>query len=229
MLCHGEVFKLGRRPYALAGGYWEHSRRSARNRVLAAILPRRSTGEYLQLLIAEPAHAAIGFKLMLNQCKSRPYIWPLVTAHSIRAVLVSRQNVLKTLVSRRVAEATGVYHVSQSLRSDRAATARVASRIRIGTASLSSDLRQIEEESAEWRRRLEHDKVPHIEIVYENYARDIDKGNERVQAFLGVGQRKLHSDLEKVNPDGLADVIENYDEVARTLRQTQYAYCLDKS
>ena len=80
-------------------------------------------------------------------------------------------------------------------------------------------------ETAKWRRRLENLEV--MEVVYEEYVRDQASWNARVLEFLQVPVQDLNSDLKKVNPDVLRDLVTNFDEIADVLRQSPYAFCLD--
>ena len=226
ILCHGEVFKLGKRPYSLVGGYWEYSRRNLRNRIRSLVRTREFARDYLTQLYADPSHGAIGLKLMLNQCKLRPYIWSLLTELDVKAVMVRRRNVLKTLVSRRAAEVSGVYHVSGTLPTQSAVSTWVAKRIQVNTDTLLGDLGAIEAESAEWLERLKP-RVEFIEVVYEDYVRGVNEGNRKILEFLGVPQMRLYSDLEKVNPDKLGELVSNYEAVERMLTGTRFAECLD--
>ena len=46
-------------------------------------------------------------------------------------------------------------------------------------------------------------------------------------AFLGIAQQPMHSKLVKMNPELLREMITNYDEVSRRIRQTEFADLLD--
>jgi LPS sulfotransferase NodH len=162
---------------------------------------------------------------MLNQCKSRSYLWPLITKHDVKVILVTRRNVLKTLVSRRAAAATGVYHVSASLPAKTAVANWVASPVSIDSSTIIQDLDKIAGESVEWRGRLEH--LDFMELIYEQYVQDQPSWNAKVLDFLKVSRRTLNSDLKKVNPDILRNLVANYDEIDAVVRRSSYSYCLD--
>src|SRR5688500_10261144 len=134
--CRGEVFKLGKSPYALPGGYWAFTRQDASHRLEAALFPRRSFRNFLDNLYGQRACRAVGFKLMLNHCTSRPYLWPLIAEHGVKVVLVTRRNVLKTLVSRCAAAVSGVYHVSTSLQAKSAVADWVPRAVKIDSATV---------------------------------------------------------------------------------------------
>jgi hypothetical protein len=219
--CVGEAFKLGKKPYKEAGGFWHYSHRSIADRLRSIFLPGRSTLRYLDDLFADPRYEAIGFKLMLNQCRSRPYLWPALRDRNIRALLVSRRNVLKTLLSRLTAAQSGVYHVSKTLEQPTAVSSWKASRIHVDPSTVNQKLDAIESEHDDWLSMLS-DVVPYCDIVYEDYVADMEAFNRSILDFLDVRYRPLHSDLRKVNPDKLEDIIENYDEIAATLAGTRH-------
>ena len=50
--------------------------------------------------------------------------------------------------------------------------------------------------------------------------------NSTILAFLGVPNVPLESDLKKVNPDNLSELIENYDDVVKRLRDSRFAQFL---
>ncbi len=224
IVCHGEVFKLGKKPYTLTGGYWAFTKRDAAHRLNAALLPRRSCRVFLDLLYEHRHCSAVGFKLMLDQCEARPYLWPLVRRHQVKTILVTRRNLLKTLVSRRTAAATGVYHVSDSLPAKSAVANWVARPVRIEAATVIRDLEMIAEEAVKWRRSLEN--LQFMELIYEEYVLDQAYWNSRVLEFLKVPAQELKSDLTKVNPDVLRDLVTNFDEISDVVRQSPYSFCI---
>jgi Sulfotransferase family len=224
IVCHGEVFKTGRSPYALPDGYWAFSRRSRFARVKAFFRPRASTAEFLHHVFDRPECHAVGFKLMLSHCKSRPYLWQQVSDHVAAVVLMTRKNVLKTLVSRRAAAKSGVYHVSASLPVKTAVRDWSGEAVSLDVATLLQDLDDIAAEPDEWRRLIGGSDS--LEVTYEDYVECQPDWNSRVLGFLDVRALPLHSDLKKVNPDSLRALVANYDQVAQVLRQSPYAFCL---
>jgi Sulfotransferase family len=222
ILCRGEVFLLGNNPYREEGGYWHYTRQSLQNMALALLRPSLSTKHFLDDLYSDTAHSAIGFKLMLNHCLSRPYILPRLFEHNVKAILVCRRNVLRTLVSRRAAADSGVYHVSNSLEKRTAVEHWTAPKIMIDIATLIRDLQAIGAEHQQWESILST-KVERIDVDYERYVRNPAAENSKILQFLGVPHAPLSSDLKKVNPRDLSSHIRNYAEVVATLQNTEYA------
>lgn len=223
--CRGEVFKLGKRPYTLPDGYWAFSRRTVLSRVRATVQRRASTQRYLSELYGRTDVEATGYKLMLNQCCSRPYIWSQTQAYDVSVIHMTRRNVLKTLVSRQAAARSGVYHVSATLPVKSAVKDWAARSVILDSSTLLGELDAIAAESLEWRRRIGRSRF--MDLHYEDYVADQGRWNNLILEFLGVSAQPLHSDLKKVNPDSLGALVANFDEVAALLRHSQYAYCLE--
>jgi LPS sulfotransferase NodH len=153
-----------------------------------------------------------------------PFLWPLICHYKIRAVLVTRENVLKTLVSRRAAAASGVYHVSATLPAKTAVPTWQGRSVAIDPTTIISELNAIARQRDEWIGALQN--VEYIELVYEDYVQDQLSWNNRVLDFIRVSRRALTSDLQKVNSNELRDVIANYDQVADVLQDSPYSHCL---
>jgi LPS sulfotransferase NodH len=65
--------------------------------------------------------------------------------------------------------------------------------------------------------------VPFLEVSYESLVADHDTETLKVLKFLGIDKfMLLTSELVKVNPDSLEDIIENYSEVKQTLINTEF-------
>jgi len=228
IMCCGEVFNLGKSAYSLEDGYWWHSNIDIKHKLRAFFRPQKATAMYIDQLYSNTQFAAIGFKFMLNQCLTRPHIWSLLTKKNLKVLLVRRHNALKTLVSRRTAAESGVYHVSKTLPARSAVKEWTGSSIKINATTLIDDLNAINSETAAWRTRLD-DKIEYIDIDYEEYVDDMEAGNRKILNFLDVRQLPLTSDLKKVNRDDLSTLISNYGEVAKVLQNTKYATYLDRS
>lgn len=224
IVCYGEVFQLGKSPYRLPGGYWAYTRRSAVGRIKAALRPRASFRDYLDQLYSQNNCRAVGFKLMLSHCIAKPYLWPMIKQYRVKSILVTRRNVLKILVSKRAAAASGVYHVSASLPVKTAVANWASQSVAIDPATIIQELDAIAHQQMQWRKLLEH--LEFMELVYEDYIQDQPSWNAKMLDFLGVPKQPLTSDLKKVNPDELRNLVSNYAEIVAVVRQSPYSYCL---
>ena len=72
--------------------------------------------------------------------------------------------------------------------------------------------------------RAEFADSPYIEVLYESFVQDREQETRRVLQFLGIDEFvSLSTNLVKLNPDSLDQIIENYQEVAQALQGTAYA------
>ena len=68
----------------------------------------------------------------------------------------------------------------------------------------------------------------HIEVFYEDLRQSRDQEIERILQHLGLhSDIPLTSNLLKLNPDKLEDILQNYAEVAVALRGTEFERYLD--
>jgi LPS sulfotransferase NodH len=222
--CRGEVFKLGRSPYALPDGYWAYTRASLRRRARALLAPRRSVDDFLADMYTHPGFAALGFKLMLSHYRARPYIWDSLLRHRPRIVLVHRRNHLRTLVSRRAAAATGVYHVSRTLPAKTAVASWKMKAVTLDPRTILAELDAIAAEIGDWKALA--GRLDLLEVAYEDYVRDRKSENARLMRFLGVKVQDLSSDLERISPENIADAVANLAEIAPVLQKSPHAHCL---
>ena len=64
---------------------------------------------------------------------------------------------------------------------------------------------------------------PRLEISYESLVANRDAETRRVLQFLDIDEFiSLDTDLVKLNPDSLEDIIENYEQVAQALKDTPF-------
>lgn len=201
-----------------------------------------------------PDVRAVGFKYRYGAAAWFPGLQDqLIADRELRVVHLQRHNLLRSLVSARIAQDTGAWFDRAKQRPGklrprtllRAARhpLRVAERLRRPAAQPRpswKDRREpitisLEEcayalETFEQQAR-EHDALfhehPMLAVWYEDLAERRDETLEQVQGFLGLEPRRLTVTLRKQNPEPLRELIANYDELAAALRPTRYAAFLD--
>ena len=133
-----------------------------------------------------------------------------------KAIHLVRSNYLKTLVSRLTAARSDIYHATKPIEVEK---------IHLVPESVFAELAKIRNLDEAWRLRIR--KFDRIEIKYDGIARHPDVEGIKICEFLRVDSKAtLKPDLVKINPDNLGDIIENYDEIAKLLTRTEFAYCL---
>ncbi len=220
--CLGEAFKafLPRGDVDVAdSGYRRYWSSSLGRRCAHYLRRERSVRTFLDELYGGTDCAAVGFKLMFNQLRQAPAILDYFEEHAVRCINVYRDNILKTLVSRLSARATGVFHATEK---------KARPKVTIQTAGLIERLTALEAEKTRWRD-LVGERLPMMRVSYEDFVRDRDVCGRQVLEFIGVAPQPLDSRLSKLNPDHLRDIVDNYEEIAALLASTPFARYLAES
>lgn len=195
---------------------------SVRSRFLAALLDPSGLPDGI---------SSVGFKVMYNQMSLWPrlaYLAPTVgrvfgdpalrnwlRKNDVLIIHTLRKNILKTLISHKLAAWSGQFHSRHTAVGDR--------RIVIPLLGLKARLRRIE--MAEIVARNTIRGLPAIEICYEDY---VDSGgseeDSRICGTLGlpIPAGGLTSPLRKVSSDDLRETVRNYDQVAEYLSGTRF-------
>lgn len=220
LICSGEVFKGGRRPYKHPDGYWFFCRATLLHRIRHYVARKRNVSEFLSQLLSRHGAAAIGFKLMFSHARRYPEVVEFIKTGGLSVVHVTRRNVLKTLISRDVARATGVYHRTAE------STERGQAAISLDPMTLVERLDGVVREEQAWDSLLRgHPAL--IKVCYEDFVNDREVATQRLLNFLGLGFVELNSPLQRLSPSDMRLIIANYDDVAAVLQATPYRSLLE--
>jgi hypothetical protein len=159
------------------------------------------------------------FKAMYNQLE-RPFCLRYLRDHEeIRVVHLRRRNLLKL-------------HVSTLLMPKRrelqANTPVDLIRIRVNPAKAIANMRIARARYERFERIF--DRHPRLPVTYESLIDGQTLRHEtgrRICEFLGVRPRPMRSELVKMNPESLRQVVTNYDELAAQVSRTEFAELLD--
>jgi LPS sulfotransferase NodH len=172
--------------------------------------------DFLSQLYADKHNAeAIGYKVNYSQLNRYSAIISWIKQNDIKIIHLIRINLLKRLVSHKIANARNLLHSTQAVE---------PIKIRIDPTELVNDFRRRQSRFEKYEKRFSEDfKVPFLEVAYESLVEDFDSEIHKVLEFLGVDKLiTLTSEFVKVNPDSLEDIIENYNEVKQVLINTEF-------
>ncbi len=194
-----------------------------------------------------PSIRAVGFKLIDAHIWGFAGLAKLLAAdRELLVVHIRRNNLLRELVSLRLAEATGEWagrrrtvpaQLLLALRRPsraRGALAQVLRRLRNGPALRAVTLTR--EECERWfleaELRAEHferlfAEHPRVAVRYEELVAHRDETLEQVQRFLGVEPVTLSVTTRRQNPEPLRELLVNYDELREAFRGTAAAAFFD--
>lgn len=222
---HPEVYCPGE---MLAGGHVHipglvyrsrYATKAYRYLTSGAVFPTRMMDRYF----ARTDRPVMAFKAMYNQIRP-PWTLRYLREHTeIRVLHLRRHNLLKQYVSH------ALIHVKRDDHWDPHTTAPVKpASIVVSTEDALRYLRRLRAEHDAHERMFAHH--PRLSLTYESMidGNALAAGVARdICDFLSIAQQPMHSKLVKLNPERLREMITNYDEVSRRIRQTEFADLLD--
>ena len=197
---------------------------------------------------------AVGFKLLVfGQAGAFDGLLPhLVEDRQIRVLYLRRRNVLKRLVSLKLAEATGVWAdlpkprpqltpamvLRAARRPLRAATKFrgllqpakprpkvVRPHVSVSKKELFGAIIGARQNAAHYDMLFRDHQV--LTLFYEDLVEQRDETFRQAQEFLGVEPGPLTVSLVKQNPEPLPELLSNYDELFEAYRNSKHAWMFD--
>lgn len=170
--------------------------------------------------VKPPFIKAVGFKIFYYHPEDvdSKEVWErLINEKDIKVIHLKRENILRTLVSRKIAEENDFWTQNSK-----------RSKISNKQISLSRDeCITFFEKTRNWEQQ--YDELfrdhPKIEVFYESLVNGQNHEElGRIQSFLGVKVKNLKTNLRKQNPENLAELIVNYDELEEGFRNTSWEH-----
>lgn len=164
---------------------------------------------------------AVGFKLFYPQLVVRPVAGlaeALVSTPGLRVVHLRRRNLLRVLVSNRIANRTGQM-AATSPAAAREAQSRVGT-LRLEPEDCESYFTLLEERAERCHALFDEESV--LSLEYEALVADRDAELGRVRAFLGLPPADGSTRLVKQGTRALADVLENLEELREHFRGSRW-------
>jgi hypothetical protein len=157
----------------------------------------------------------VGFKLFYYHLTEEE--WAKFLCHDeFKVIHLTRRNRLRTLLSLEIAMKTDQWKIragSNARSGDK--------RVSLNATDLVERIENIQRLEVDARERFKG--RPMLEVVYEDLTADPVAGFQRISEFLGLTDvdpgKNIH---KKQNPEGLKDLIINFDEVAKALTGTPY-------
>jgi LPS sulfotransferase NodH len=196
--------------------YYKYRNSSLKRQIAHRFNRNKLIYDFLSDLYAEHHNVrAVGFKVNYSQIKKYRVAISWVKQNDIKIIHLVRNNLLKRLVSHKIAHTRNRLHSTQPVE---------PIKVRIDPKILKKDFRK-RQRSFDKHRKLfiETLDVPFLEVSYESLVADHDTEIGKVLKFLGIDKfMPLTSEYVKVTPDSLEDIIENYSEVKQTLINTEF-------
>jgi LPS sulfotransferase NodH len=215
--CHREIF-LKRNEHS--DSYTSYRNASVKRRLLHYINRRALVSSYLERVYNDNIEGVdtSGFKFMYSQARFFPEAVAWLQKNNVSVIHLIRENFLRTIVSRGIAQARGVHHSDKELE-----------KLQISLQP-EATLREMNKMLADVdQHRTLFPNNPYMEVNYESFAENRDRESKRLLDFLGVrSNHSLSSKLVKINPHPLNELIENYTEIADSLSGTVFENFLDQ-
>lgn len=169
----------------------------------------------------------IGFCPSWGSAESDLWSWLATDGESggagVRVIHLRRQNLLRGIVSAKVAHKTKKWGTTAS-------GGHATDSGRKVTLDPQKLLRDFEAEARYARETDDHFKDrPIFQTTYEKLVRDPKSELKSIQQFLDLPVADLKTETRRQSVTPLAELVANYDEVADLLRSTQYSCLLDDS
>jgi LPS sulfotransferase NodH len=165
---------------------------------------------YFDVIFDQDQYKAIGFKLMLNQSKNP--IKRYIEKNDLKIMIVTRENILKTYISRETAKKSNIFHLKDYKKK--------VEKIHLDADQLIGKLKKIEKEN---ENLLCYTRKDFLHITYEAVLMSAGNEFKRMLRYIGVDEEFiLSSPLKKINPNTLPEIVANFSEVERLLMNTRY-------
>ena len=162
---------------------------------------------------------AKGFKIFYYHPNDdqTPDLWDdLMNMENLHVIHLKRLNVLRTLVSRKIAESQDLWEISDSMVLDSQNNKRVCMTVQ----ELSNGFQR----TRTWERTGDEmfGKHPLLTVHYEDLVESPEANFREISDFLGVRYVQPQTSLRKQNPEKLSDLLANYDELKDAFTGTEW-------
>ncbi len=199
-----------------AGGFFLYRMSSLSNRIRYYTNRYALVDDFLDEDVFSPHtdSPAVGFRLIYEMSSKYPQISQWVKQHDVKVIHLIRDNLLKTYIS----TVTAAIH---KMRHPREGAVIKTVKIHINPKELLKEL-NLRAALIDTQRRMFSDCRCH-EVYYENFVANRSEESVKLLRFLGVDEgHELTTDLLKINPELLADLVENYEEIRTILKGTPH-------
>ena len=204
-----------------AGGFFLYRMKNLSNRMRYYTSRYALVNDFLQddVFSSRAAFPATGFRLIYEMSEKYPQIAQWAKQNDARVLHLIRGNLLKTYIS----TVTAAIH---KMRHPREGAEIRTVKIHIDPQELLTELNK-RVALVEGQRQLFSSCRCH-EVFYEDFVADRAKESVKILRFLDVDAgRELTTDLLKINPESLSDLVENYEEICAVLKGTPHEKYLD--
>lgn len=170
-----------------------------------------------------------GFKLFYNHPDDSTdrEVWDILDAETdVKIIHIKRKNILRTYISKLVAEKTGAWNSSQEKDEKKSLDKKVF----VDIDHCLRELRTLKELETEYGPQ-KYSHHAYIELFYEDLVDNTGAELDRLFSFLeldthSIEKRKLN--LKRQNPEKMKNLVINYEEFEQSISSSEFATLLDE-
>ncbi len=160
----------------------------------------------------------VGVRVIYAEADKHPEILAWAKEHDVGIIHLIRENALKTIVSAETAQKRGLSHSTSKVK---------WVTVHLSPFKLKMQLTRLTQQIEKYQTVLKNTR--HLEVSYEALVARPEAETRRILDFLKLEQLgPLTTNLVKLNPNSLGDIIENYTEVKQALHGTAFEKFLDE-
>lgn len=156
---------------------------------------------------------ARGFKLMYSNINNAAYLWDFIKSAQIKIIVLTRNNVFKTILSRQRKAINRIAHVKETTSSFLPFSLRSSTLIQE-----MEELRSVNE-----NLNILAKEANSMHVFYEDFE-NWDEIMCKIQRFIGVDVISLEAVLKKVGAPRWQDEIINFEAIEKLLREANYGH-----
>ena len=165
---------------------------------------------------------ARGFKIFYYHPQDDPTcrLWDtLESMRDLHVIHLKRTNILRTIISRKIAARKGAWTSLSEQRHKQVGKAQL--KVTFTVQELREGFQQTRSWEENWDERFKHHA--HLNISYEDITQRRAEQFQAMFSFLGVSPRETVSDLQRQNPQDMRSLVDNYDELKIAFADTKWA------
>lgn len=160
----------------------------------------------------EDDSVAMGYKFSYNHLARYPVIEAWLRENNIHVIHYIRENLLKRYLSSETKKVRHIAHSTEPLK---------PVQIHIDSGKMKQDLARNTQQIAKYRAAFS--SQPYLEVLYESFCANQEAETRKVLQFLGINEFvPLQTTLVKINPNSIAQIVDNYDQLVQALRNTSF-------
>jgi len=154
----------------------------------------------------------MGYKFSYNHLARYPVIEAWLRENNIHVIHYIRENLLKRYLSSETKKVRHIAHSTEPLK---------PVQIHIDSGKMKQDLARNTQQIAKYRAAFS--SQPYLEVLYESFCANQEAETHKVLQFLGINEFvPLQTTLVKINPNSIAQIVDNYDQLVQALRNTSF-------